>query len=67
MLEFVDLFGINHPDLNNDVKKKELLQKVLENPRFKGEAMGNVIYMERQIMGYVFVFDLSDPATLTDV
>ena len=67
IIEIVDFFGINHPDLAFDKNMKETLQKVLENSKVKSENMGNVIYQERQIMGYMFVFDMTESTTLQDV
>ena len=46
---------------------KETLQKVLENQKVKTENMGNVIYQERQIMGFIFVFDMTEATTMQDV
>ena len=40
---------------------------MLENQRILAENSGNILYQDRSTMGYMFVFDLTDPGTLLDI
>ena len=51
-----------------DDKKKELLEKTIQNPEItRKEEARNVIFKDKEIYGYMFVYDVCNPRTLQDV
>lgn len=63
MIEIQDIFGINHPERTEE-RHKAKLTEVLENAKIQVENSGNILYVERSTMAFMFVMDLTDSATL---
>lgn len=61
-------FGLNHPSVedygNLDKTNKDKLISIMENKYLKNNQIVPKIYLEKQIYGYIFVYDVMERNTL---
>jgi len=70
ILKTLDLFGINDDDLKEggDEMKKEAVTNTIRNTKpAKDEVIKNMIYKDKEIYGFLFVYDVSNPKSLQEV